>query len=302
MGVRIPYYLFSTFLFQSGVRVPSKRILITADLDEPGFDVWTKKLMDMLSEAHIPLTLFCTNELQGGRESYAALRRIVDFAGRNNVTLEIASHSIRHESLAHTDLPHVIATIQKSITSFRRQGIPVCGFRAPYLSTEGRYRQVLKEMSTRDGIILYDSSTLFEGNLFVSRIHDFLRYKPPHDVADIWELPISCLDDYHLFTKLRRTEDFVCQYWRRKVDVSLRKYNYFLLLLHPDVIGIHLSALEALLLHCKRAHPTVSYTTCLKLVEELNVWNKRRSNCENEDLHDKPASAEETNGEVPDNA
>ena len=56
---------------------------------------------------------------------------------------------------------------------------------------------------------------------------------------------MSCLDDYHLFTKLKKEEKFVCEHWKRRVDISLRKYNYFLLLIHPQVMSNHFSAYVA---------------------------------------------------------
>ena len=91
----------------------------------------------------------------------------------------------------------------------------------------------------------------------------------PHEVANIWELPMSCLDDYHLFTKLKKEEKFVCEHWNRRVDISLRKYNYFLLLIHPEVIGNHFSVLEDFLAYCEQRYSTGCFTTCLDLVKEL---------------------------------
>jgi hypothetical protein len=198
---------------------------------------------------------------------YAALEQIITLSQEYDVTLEIASHSMSHEPLANEQ---VVGNIRESVLSFRENGMPVSGFRAPFLSTEKFYRTVLQEMSRQDGILKYDSSILFEGGLFVSRIHDLFPWKSPHKVSNIWELPISCLDDYHLFVKLKRDEHFVNKYWKRKVDINLKKYNYFLFLIHPHVIGNYLSALSEFLNYCQHNHSKARFINCLGLVEELD--------------------------------
>ncbi|TET72247.1 MAG: hypothetical protein E3J56_05775 [Candidatus Aminicenantes bacterium] len=187
MNIRTLYDLFSNEVspksfFLTRDALPSKRILITADLDEPLFDLRMKGLMEILSRHQIALTLFCTNESRDGKRGYAALKQMVEFARAENLILEIGSHSIRHESLAHKDPLRIVSTVRESVMSFRKEGVSVYGFRAPYLSTERVYRKVLKKIGAKDGIIKYDSSTLFEGNLFSSRIHDFLYWKSPHEV------------------------------------------------------------------------------------------------------------------------
>jgi len=284
MNIRTPYDFSPKSFFLTRNALPSKRILITADLDEPLFDLRMKGLMEILSHHQIALTLFCTNESRDGKRDYTALKQMTEFARGENLILEIGSHSIRHESLAHKNPWRIVSTIRESVMSFREEGISVCGFRAPYLSTERVYRKVLKEIAAKDGIIKYDSSTSFERNLFSSRIHDFLYWKSPHEVANIWELPISCLDDYHLFTKLKKEEKFVGKYWKRKIDINIRKYNYFLLLIHPEVIGNYFSVLRDFLDYCEQKHPKACFTTCLGLVEELNLLKKKRNSLRNENM------------------
>ncbi|MBU1486965.1 glycosyltransferase family 4 protein [bacterium] len=95
-------------------------------------------------------------------------------------------------------------------------------------------------------VLRYDSSVLFEGNLFYSRLHDLFPRKCPHRIGNVWELPISCLDDYNLFERLKRTDEFVTAYWKKKVDVNIDHHNYFLLLVHPPVIANHFQVLKGL--------------------------------------------------------
>lgn len=266
------------------IRPSSERILITADFDEPVLDSLTERFVTLLSKGRIPLTLFCTNESKKGKTCYSELNRIKEFAQRHNVTLEIASHSLRHERVGEKSPLDIISIIKDSVQSFKENGFSVCGYRAPYLSMEKMYQKILKELDEEGGILKYDSSTLFEGSLCISRIHDFFRLKSPHAVSNIWELPISCLDDFHLFRRQKKEERFVYGYWKRKVDISLRKYNYFLLLIHPNIIGHHVSLLEDFLGYCREKHPDACFSTCLELVDELNRMSKKGSWFGNEDM------------------
>lgn len=249
----------------------SKRILITADLGELWHERPLQEFMTRLAPFKVPLTLFCSNEFLDGRKGYPVIRRIQALARRRKLDLEIASHSVRHVSLSVQDGDGAAAVIKRSILSFRKEGFPVKGFRAPYLSIEGFYPQVLKAVSREKGILSYDSSTLYERNLLVSRVHDFLRWKSPHRVGTIWELPLSCLDDYHLFDKLALDDDFALKYWTRKSQAGLRRFNYFHLLVHPEIISRHLPAFEGLVRDCLDRYGRDSFATCGRLAAELTA-------------------------------
>ena len=301
MKIRTLYDFFSNRIFLKGlfhadyrIQLPEKRILITADLDEPSFNSHVQKLIEMLSRYRAALTVFSPNMSMNGETGYEVLKRIHEFAKKHDLPLEIASHSMIHDLLGNEK---IVETIRESVFSFRDNGMLVSGFRAPHLSTEGFYRNMLREIGREDGIIKYDSSVSFEGSLFISRMHDFFSWKSPHTVANIWELPISCLDDYHLFVKLQRDEQFVCEYWKRKIDMSLRKYNYFLLLVHPEVIGRRLSVLENIIIYCQKKHSTARHVTCLELVSELNKM-KKRSDSADEGPCDIKASPEGAHSEI----
>ena len=253
------------------LKLPSARILITADLDQPRLDSYLKRLIEILSVYGIPLTIFSPNE-PGGNKKYANLRRIIEFANKNGVTMEVGSHSITHERLANKEPYEIASIVKKSITLFRNKGIPVYGFRAPHLSIERAYCEVLRKLD--EDILKYDSSVLFEGNLFYSRIHDLLPRKCPHKIANIWELPLSCLDDFHLFNKLKQTDKYVSTYWKRKVDTNIRNHNYFLLLVHPSIIAKHVQVLEDLLAYCTEKYSNGCFTTCFELVKELGEFTR----------------------------
>jgi peptidoglycan/xylan/chitin deacetylase (PgdA/CDA1 family) len=253
------------------LKLPYGRILITVDLDQPSFDSYIKKLIEIFSIYEIPLTTFANNG-SGDNKTYEELRKIIEFANKNEVVIEIGSHSITHEDLTHKEPYEIVSIIRKSVTLFRREGIPIYGFRAPYLSIERTYCEVFRKLA--GDMLKYDSSVLFEGNLFYSRMHDLLPRKCPHKIANIWELPLSCLDDFNLFNRLGMSDEFVSAYWKRKVDINIRNHNYFLLLIHPHVITSHSQVLENLLAYCIKKYSRTSFATCYELVKELNKFKQ----------------------------
>lgn len=249
------------------MRLPHRRILITVDLDQPSFDEPLREFIERISPFGIPLTVFSPN-CPEGKKGYGAIKSLIQFAHQNGMRIEMGSHSIAHESLGNVDARKICSVIEQSVSTFREEGIPVWGFRAPYLSIEPTYDDVLSKMS--QDVLIYDSSVLFEGNLLHSRLHDFLPRKCPHRVGDVWELPLSCLDDFLLYEKLKKPTAFVSIYWKKKLDTSLRHHHYFLLLIHPHFIMSRFKGLEDLLNYGIEKYSKTSFTTCSELVRELN--------------------------------
>ena len=155
-------------------------------------------------------------------------------------------------------------------------------FARPILSIEGTYRHIFPKMGK--DILKYDSSVLYEGNLFHSRLHDLIPRKCPHRVGSVWELPLSCLDDYSLFEKLKKPDSFGSVYWKRKMDINLRNHHYFLLLIHPPVILNHFRELEDLLTYGIQNYSETCFTTCHELVKELSQPKEEKEAPGNEDL------------------
>jgi len=268
--------VFRTLLAIPKMRLPRTKILITADLGQPSFDSRAGKFIEMLSHYGVPLTLFSPNEFENGEKRYSELKKLIEFANEKEVVLEIGSHSIRHELLTDKNPFEIVSTIKESLNSFRKAGISVYGFRAPYLSIETSYRDILGKVGNGEDILKYDSSLSFEGTLRSSRMHDFFTRKCPHKIANIWELPLSCLTDYALFDKLKRTDKFVCAYWKRKVDINIHNHNYFLFLIHPALIVNHFQVLNKFLAYCIQKYSNASFTTCISLVRELDQLDEKK--------------------------
>jgi peptidoglycan/xylan/chitin deacetylase (PgdA/CDA1 family) len=256
-----------TLLSIPDLKLPSQRIVITVDLDQPLFDLDLRKFIERIALFGTPLTIFTPNHPLSSK-GYGEIRDLLDFAREKELVIEMGSHSVTHESLKGKKASEIVSIIEKSIGLFREGGIPVHGFRAPFLSIEGTYRHILPKIGK--DILKYDSSVLYEGNLFHSRLHDLIPRKCPHRVGSVWEFPLSCLDDYLLFGKLKKADSFVSAYWKRKMDINLRNHHYFLLLIHPPVILNHFRELEDLLTYGIQNYSETCFTTCHELVKELS--------------------------------
>ena len=272
---------FQALLSIPELKLPSQRIVITVDLDQPLFDPDLRKFIERIALFGTPLTIFTPNHPLS-RRGYGEIRDLLNFARQKELVIEMGSHSVTHESLKGKEASEIVSIIEKSIGLFQEGGIPVHGFRAPFLSIEGTYRHILPKMGK--DILKYDSSVLYEGNLFHSRLHDLIPRKCPHRVGSVWEFPLSCLDDYSLFEKLKKSDSFVSSYWKRKMVTNLHNHHYFLLLIHPPVILNHFRELEDLLTYGIQNYSETSFTTCHELVKELNQWNEEKGAPGIEDL------------------
>jgi len=272
---------FQTLLSIPELKLPSRRVVITVDLDQPLFDPDLRKFIGRIALFGTPLTIFTPNHPLSSR-GYGEIRDLLDFARQKELVIEMGSHSVTHESLKGKEASEIVSIIEKSIGLFREEGIPVHGFRAPFLSIEETYRHILSKMGK--DILKYDSSVIYEGNLFHSRLHDLIPRKCPHQVGNVWELPLSCLDDYILLEKLNKPDSFASTYWKRKMDANLHTHRYFLLLIHPPVILNHFRELEDLLTYGIQNYSETCFTTCHELVKELSQRQEEKGAPEIEDL------------------
>jgi peptidoglycan/xylan/chitin deacetylase (PgdA/CDA1 family) len=217
------------------------------------------------------VTMFVTNETLSGTGNYPVIEAIFRFAEQQSLRLEIASHGSRHEDMSNDDPREAGKKIVGSLREFSDKGFPVCGFRAPFLSIEDNYQDILSSLKVDNGGLRYDSSICFESGLMTSFFHILVRRKSPHKVGTLWELPVSALDDYHILRKRGKGEPLAFLYWVVALNIWLLRLNYFLLLLHPHTIGKHLALLDRLLSYCVGRFPEKNFVTCLQLVDELDA-------------------------------
>ena len=253
------------------LRLPKPAILFTIDSDQPGFETDTLPVLDLFALHGIPVTLFLCNRDGDGDENDERIAGIVDHASRRGQRLEIGSHSVDHSSLSDTAADEAAEIIKQSLRLFSQNGITATGFRAPYLSTEQNYRETLGAVRDKECPLKYDSSVCFESNFMGTFFHLLTARKCPHQIAGFWELPISCLDDYHLLERMRMQERLVHFYWNCQIRFWVWRLNYCLVLLHPHIMSQRRELLASLLSDCRRRFPAAAFKTCSDLVGELDL-------------------------------
>lgn len=251
------------------------KILLTLDSNEPMFERQIRPILEIFAHHGIPLTIFVSNETLSGRNNSGEIGKILEFSKRRHLTVEIASHGVCHRDMSHARPDKIAGWIAGSERSFREQGIVVKGFRAPYLSIEACYEQVLKAMEEMAVPLAYDSSISFESNLVTSILNLACGIKGPHKIGRTWELPISALDDYHLFKKRKTKPSAAFLYWAASARIWIWRKNYFMLLFHPHTIISHLHLLNQTILFMKKKFNPVSFTTCQQLALDLDSQKVR---------------------------
>lgn len=271
MASRLPRKLeaMGLLLGMRPVRLPHPRIAVTLDSGEPDWAGELRPIFELLARRRVPVTAFVCNRTESGRGNGPAVRTLTEFGQREELPVEIASHGLNHRNLAGLEPDEIARLIQGSLDAFRTEGLDVVGFRSAELGTELRYREVLDRLGPPCPL-RYDSSVCLESGLASTALHAALRKKGPHRVGRRWELPISALDDYHLFARMRKTERFALNYWTLTTRWWLNRTNYALLLLHPRHIGPRLGLLEELLTRLGAMSPRPLFATCAEMADELD--------------------------------
>ncbi len=271
MASRLPRKLeaMGLILGMRPVRLPHPRIAITLDTGEPDWEGELRPIFEVMTRRRVPVTAFVCNRTESGRDNGPAVRALIEFGQREGLPVEIASHGLDHRNLAGLEPDEIARFIHVSLDTFRAEGLNVAGFRSAELGTELRYRDVLDRLDPACQL-KYDSSVCLESGLASTALHATLRKKGPHRVGQRWELPISVLDDYHLFARMRKTERFALNYWTFTARWWLNRMNYALLLLHPRHIGPRLELLEELLTRLGHMSSRPLFATCSEMVDELD--------------------------------
>ncbi len=142
----------------------------------------------------------------------------------------MGSHSVAHESLGNVDKSplNLYPSLSKvSSTCSGREGFRSGDFRAPYLSIEPTYRR--RPFENESGCLdLRQFRPVSKGNLvpFSSSRSSFPE-NVPIGLEDVWELPLSCFDDFLLFEKLKKPTAFVSIYWKKKLDIEPTRPSLF---------------------------------------------------------------------------
>lgn len=248
-------------------------ICLTLDTDTPGTGAGLEATLEIFARHRVPVTLFTCNRTADGREHYDWIRGVVDSAKRRGPPLEVASHGMNHVTYKDMSPDEAASRIAGSLKEFADHGIPVRGFRSPFLSLEDGYREALRTIDPDGSGLAFESSINFESTLPGSLFHALMFKKCPHVVNGVWELPISCLDDHQLLVRRKHSERFAFHYWRLEMRMWIRRRHYCMVLLHPRIMCRHLELLDRLLADGINRHGLHVFHTCSGLVQVANGDN-----------------------------
>jgi peptidoglycan/xylan/chitin deacetylase (PgdA/CDA1 family) len=214
-------------------------------------------------------------------------RNILDYLSEAN--LECAIHGYTHKNFKPLDLQEQVSEIQKAKDVFNKLGIPVYGFRAPYLS----WNQYTDEAVEKNQL-LWESNRTFIWNGFkntkLSKLGKFKEnavrelYSPldaeknvliPHQEGRIICIPISLPDDEILVDRLGILDsEKIGQFWIEIMEKTYERGGVFVLQLHPERFRICRKAMESLLQRAAAYTKPCIWITSMKDIAE---WWKEKS-------------------------
>lgn len=202
--------------------------------------------------------------------------------------IEFALHGYRHIDLTQLALEEQVAHLRRARDVFAAMGIPVTGFRAPYLRFDGNLCAAAREVG-----LTYESSQpiLWNGldgeslspaaQMAYERAIAF--YKPwdaserpslPYLHDQLVEVPVSLPDDEILVDRLNgENKGLVGRVWRRILVETYQRGELFTLQLHPERIAECADGLSAVLTEARALRPPV----WIARLDEIAAWWRART-------------------------
>ena len=200
---------------------------------------------------------------------------------------ELAIHGYTHVDLRNLSPQELAEQFTRARAAFERCGLPVDGFRAPYLSWNGEAGDLLQAHHlTCSSNKVFDWEVLSRHELTPSQAEDINRL---YRFYDIWtarrnpslpycnqqsvEVPISIPDDELLIDRLGLGEEQVFSVWREAFQKSYARGELFSLLCHPERVPHYRAALRRLLAEVRRASPGVWVAP----LRDIAAWWRHRA-------------------------
>jgi hypothetical protein len=202
--------------------------------------------------------------------------------------IEFALHGYRHIDYAQLTLEEQMVHLRRAQDAFTTAGIPVTGFRAPYLHFNKNLRTAASEIGLKyvsNQAVLWK---VFDGHFSPTAQMAYERalafYMPwyadeqpslPHWYEQLIEIPVSLPDDEILLDRLGNDNNngLVEEAWSRILTETHQREELFALQLHPERITRCMPALSSLLTKARALDPPVWMAT----LEEIATWWRARS-------------------------
>lgn len=214
--------------------------------------------------------------------NHGSIARLLD---RN---IDLVAHGYTHVDCASMEAEQIAVHLQRARRAFDRAGIPVAGYRSPYLRRAPHLYAALAQAGfsyVSNEPILWpamDTSRLpSSGRSGYKRAIDF--YQPldanshpslPRQTGDLVEIPVSLPDDEMLLDRLQGADqELVEGTWYRILQETHHRGELFTVQLHPERIDLCASALSAILAQARTLTPSV----WIARLDEIADWWRARA-------------------------
>lgn len=194
--------------------------------------------------------------------------------------IEIAVHGLVHADHTQLTLDEQLAHLRRARHLFEQAGIPVTGFRCPYLRWNDDTLTALRETGfgyDSSQSLFWELSAGLESDAY-RRVLDFYRAQPaaerlslPRLVDGLVRIPYALPDDEALVERLRLNDgQAMAEIW---LDILRRTYDageLFTIGLHPERAALCLTALRAVLRESRSLSPPV----WIARLDEIAAWQR----------------------------
>jgi len=251
-----------------------KRYGLTPSKMMQALDQLSRVLRDFECGATFPITAVTVRR---NSEAAEMLRKYVDQG------IEFAIHGYRHVDHSQLTLEEQVVELRRAREVFAAAGIPVAGFRSPYL----RFNESLRTAAGEIGLAYVSNQSILwdvlDGKTFPSAaqaayIRALALYTPwsaeewpsvPYLQDGMVEIPVSLPDDEMLLDRLGGDDTgLVERAWSRILGETYRRGELFTLQLHPERAVLCASALSALLAKARSLDPPA----WVARMEEIASW------------------------------
>jgi hypothetical protein len=191
--------------------------------------------------------------------------------------MEAAIHGLQHVDYSALSLETQTDHIRQAMEIFQRAGMPVSGFRCPYLRWNDDTLRALVSLG-----IHYDSSqaltwdaVLGEETEAYQHVKAFYRSQPARDFPSLpridhglVRIPYCLPDDEALIERLHARGKTITEIWLAMFDCIHQAGELFTLGLHPERVALCAEALQAVLARARAANPGV----WIARLDEVAAW------------------------------
>ena len=239
-------------------------------------DQFSQILQAFQCGATFPATAVAVKRSSKGIEKYAAQG------------IEFALHGYRHIDLSQLTWEEQVAHLRRARDVFAARGIPVTGFRAPYLRSDENLYIAAGEVGLTYGSnqpilwnVLDGESLSPAAQMAYERAIAFYKPREANEQPSLpclrhqlVEIPVSLPDDEMLLDRLGgEANSLVERAWRRILSQTYQRGELFTLQLHPERIAGCADGLSAVLAEARALKPPV----WIARLDEIAAWWRARA-------------------------